>query len=179
LNSGTEVRVWLSDIDPPRRLRLFKATTSSTVITSCRVRHIPVKGWSWQVVNLSHVDCGGAMNGQWSFFIYRNQASAPITLLERLPGRDITASLDPLLWGTPCQPPVIFTPSSLGVHQIHHNIYHSAGLFPTEAITPVFITPCTFSPTKWVKRKLTGIELCRIKDVPETALSILSPTQIA
>jgi hypothetical protein len=69
MKSNVEVSIWLSNIDPPRCLRLFEATAVETIITTQCIHHIPVRGWCWKVVNVTHADCVCVWGGgghQWS-----------------------------------------------------------------------------------------------------------------
>ncbi len=52
-------------------------------------------------------------------------------------------------------------------------------MFPLDAKDPRLIVPCIFSPTKWVRRKLTGIEMCKVKDLPDSYTQQFLSGQIA
>jgi hypothetical protein len=41
------------------------------------------------------------------------------------------------------------------------------------------VVPSVFSPTGWVRRKLTGKEMCRVNDVPDKVYETLGPREVA
>jgi hypothetical protein len=108
MKSNVEVSIWLSNIDPPRCLRLFEATAVETIITTQCIHHIPVRGWCWKVVNVTHADCvcvwggGGVTNGQWSFFIYRPGPEFTLPPLKKIPGQDLAVLFKHTSPGKPC-----------------------------------------------------------------------------
>jgi hypothetical protein len=101
---GITVDVWLSYIDPPRKLSLWDAKSASLIVTSRWARNVP-DGWIFQRINLTHVHCGGATDGLWSFYVYRVKNSTPVPTPAKLPGRDLTCILDSKIQGLPCHPP--------------------------------------------------------------------------
>ncbi len=66
-----EVDVWISNVDPPRRLRLFEARLGYIIVTARRARRASEDFQSCQRLSLSHVQCRGATNGTWNFYIYQ------------------------------------------------------------------------------------------------------------
>jgi len=60
------VTVSLSDIDPPRRLKIYQCNQCELLITSQKAINVPEE-WSKQTYHLADVDCGGHIDGQWHF----------------------------------------------------------------------------------------------------------------
>jgi hypothetical protein len=60
LTIGVQVSVWFSDVDPPRRLRLFEAEPRPVVVTLRRAQQLPVgeKQFAYHWLSLQHSDCG-------------------------------------------------------------------------------------------------------------------------
>ncbi len=60
------------------------------------------------------------------------------------------------------------------VIEIRPKVFYGGGLFPLDVECPQFVVPCIFSPTKWVRRKLSGAEVCKAKDLTEGKINGLS-----
>jgi len=175
-----EVNAWFSEVDPPRKLRIWEST-AYLVVSTKRVRHIPNSWWRMSPSTLHHVDCGGVSDGSWTFYIY-TRTSSPVSLLTPAAGpqRDLTSVMDTLISGTPVQPPPLCqSPMRPVVVQLRPNTYSCSGLFPWNSRKAFVITRSVFSPTKWVKRKLLGSEVLKVLDLPETLVSELSSAQRA
>ena len=173
---------WFSDLDPPRKLKLWVSTTK-LVITRRRVRHLPQGGWRMTNLLIRHADCGGVTDGAWQFFIYQSSASdSSLPLLTRASAaqRDLNSILDTMLSGTPClAPPPIASHVTPKVVLIRPNTYHSTGLLPWNARSSFVITRSVFSPTQWVRRKLNSSEVFKLLDFPEDFSGELSSAQRA
>ncbi len=63
--------------------------------------------------------------------------------------------------------------------RLAEGLYHGGGLYPFNAPDPRFVTHCVFSPTGWVRRRLTGKELCLLKDVPKDVYKTMASEQVA
>jgi hypothetical protein len=177
---GLEVDFWLSDVDPPRKLSLFESDQGSSIISRRRARHPPSKGWWYESFKLSHVECGGDMDGKWTFHVYTPGTSVgAVTQKVTLPGRDISSIFDSKVQGLSCPPPRIVNLAKPQIVKIRPNIFYHGGLFPLESTGPQFVTLCVFSPTGWVRRKLNKKEMCRLKDLPGDVLGSLSTKQVA
>jgi hypothetical protein len=87
--------------------------------------------------------------------------------------------LDTKVQGLPCSEPMNINKEKPEVVEVKRGMYHGGGLYPIMALRPYVISPCIFSPTRWVRRRLTGNELCLIKDIPEDFLPMLSSSEIA
>jgi len=62
--------------------------------------------------------------------------------------------------------------------QVRPNTYHVEGLFPIGAENVQVVAPSVFSSTKWVKRRLSGLEMCRIRDIPDDLAESLSSAEL-
>jgi hypothetical protein len=92
MKSNVEVSIWLSNIDPPRCLRLFEATAVETIITTQCIHHIPVRGWCWKVVNVTHADCVCVWGGGGSPMV--SGVSSSTDLAQSLPSLPSRRSRD-------------------------------------------------------------------------------------
>ncbi len=71
----TKIKMWLSDIDPPRSLGIW-SSEATTVVTSRRARHVFGDDWKMTSFDVGHSPSGGATDGQWTFYMYlRGSAS--------------------------------------------------------------------------------------------------------
>jgi hypothetical protein len=164
---GLDVQIWLSKIDPPRRLGLFISDKPKVIVTCRRVRIALPGDWNWHVINVNHGECGGATDGCWSMHVYRRHDTAQLGSIPSLAARDVLSLLDPKVHGISCQAPMALDKKKCQVVRITEGLYHSGGLYPLHAQQPRFVAPCFFSPTGWVRRRLTGKKMCLLKDVPE------------
>lgn len=55
--------IWLSDGDIPRKLDIWNNVYLHTIITRCRIRHVPHSSWKMQKLELHHAQCGGVTTG--------------------------------------------------------------------------------------------------------------------
>jgi hypothetical protein len=69
-----KIKLWLSEIDPPRAFCLW-SSDASVVITSRRARHIQGNDWAMRSVDMDHILSGGATDGRWGFFVYTRHPS--------------------------------------------------------------------------------------------------------
>ncbi len=132
------------------------------------------------MINLSHAECGGATDGEWRFCVY-TPATVKGVVFEKgnLPGRDLSSILDSKVKGMPCPPRKILQLSKPQVLELRPNVFYHGSLYPLDRTGPQIVTPCVFSLTSWVRRKLNGKEMCRLKDLPELMIDSLSSRQIA
>ncbi len=96
-----------------------------------------------------------------------------------LPPRDLSGILNIKAHGIPCRPPAVKVLNPGKAVSLSQGLYHGGGLYPIKIKELRVVTPCVFSPTGWVKRKVTGRELCLIKDIPEDIVDSLPATKIA
>ncbi len=178
LSLGLNIQFWLSDIDPPRKLSVF-STNAQAVVTCQRVRAFRAGEWTWQVIKLAHAECGGATDGEWNFHVYKRPDAEALASLSPLPPRDLSGILNIKAHGIPCRPPAVQDLNPGKVVSLSKGLYHGGGLYPINIKELRVVTPCVFSPTGWVKRKVTGRELCLIKDIPEDIVDSLPASKIA
>ncbi len=60
----TKIQVWFSDVDSPRRLRVFKGNEVRAVIAMQRAQALPNNLFVYQPVQFPHKGCGGMMDGE-------------------------------------------------------------------------------------------------------------------
>lgn len=174
-----KINYWFCEIDPPRVLSLW-LSEAKFVVTSRRARHVQGPAWRMHPISLSHVNVGGITDGRWDFFFYSNQsdqllsdADAPVTF------RDLSSVLDSQAYGTPVPPPAtaLLHSSRPQVLQLRPNTFHGRGLIPWVSRSFFVIAPSIYSPTKWVRRRCSNLEMSRIFDIPEFVLQSLSKSQ--
>jgi hypothetical protein len=79
--------------------------------------------------------------------------------------------------GIPTRPPSENSNESRAT-KLGKNLFHGGGLYPSQESNFRVVAPCLFSPTGWVKRKLTGREVCLLKDIPEDIIKSLPSDKI-
>jgi hypothetical protein len=66
----SNVNVWLSDVAPPRRLKLWDSS-AILIVLGRRARHLqPSSSWKMTPFPVSHASCGGVTDGSWDIYIY-------------------------------------------------------------------------------------------------------------
>jgi hypothetical protein len=107
LSLGLSVQFWLSDIDPPRKLSVFCSDAVTGLVTCRRVGDFRAGEWIWQVIKLSHAECGGTTDGVWNFHVYKRSGTAALDTPLPLPPRDLSGILNVQVQGIPCRPPSV------------------------------------------------------------------------
>jgi len=88
--------------------------------------------------------------------------------------RNLRSVLDTMAAGRPCgAPPNVSITSKPTVILLRANSFHCDGLFPWNNRLAFIFSPSVFSPTRWVCRHLTVIEMLKMMDVPDTLQSAL------
>jgi hypothetical protein len=64
------------------------------------------------------------------------------------------------------------------VTRIQVATFHVSGLYLMGRKEVRFVVPSVFSPMGWVRRKLTGSEMCQVWDIPQDIAKILNPKEI-
>jgi hypothetical protein len=173
--------IWLSDVDPPRKLRLWESQTR-LVILRHRARHLPTStSWRMTPLTISHLSCGGVTDGSWMVYIY-SRDSTDVSMDRQLSssGRDLNTILDTKTLGRPCAEPLKVPLSSTPrVIKLRGNTYHCNGLFPWSDRLAFVVSPSVFSPTNWVRRHLSGFEMMRVLDVPDSLHTSLTSSDRA
>jgi len=172
------VTIWFSDIDPPRCLSLWDSD-ATMIVSLRRARHIRSSNWAMTPLHLNHVSCGGVTDGSWTVSVYHKKDSASFTLaVHPVSGRNLHSLLDAMASGRPCVAPPKVTPGSTPVViKQRQSTYHCDGLLPWSNRQAFITAPSVFSPTKWVRRKLTTQEMLNVLDVPDSLGSSLTPRQ--
>jgi hypothetical protein len=176
LHCLTKIDAWFSDIDPPRCLPLWDSN-ASLIITARRARHVPNSKWCMEPVTTSHVSSGGVTDGTWTVYIYNNGPSPRKYSLNASAPRDLGGALDTMKEGRPCPAPPDITSTLPQVHQIRPNTYHGHGILPWKARDSFVIAPCIFSPTNWVRRRFSNVEMLKVLDVPDCLSRDLSTSE--
>ncbi len=94
-------------------------------------------------------------------------------------GRDLKSVVDSLVTGRDCPAPSKALSMDLEVKMLRPSVFHVGGLFPSGVAKPKFVVPSIFSPTGWVRRKLTGKEMCLVNDIPNNVYNRLSAKEVA
>jgi hypothetical protein len=173
---AANAEVWFSDLDPPRKLNLW-ITQARFIITSRRARTVP-EPWKFQMMSLSHVECGGITTGVWEFYIYSQSPEDKISRPTQVAGRDLRTVLNTKLEGMACPKPTTELSSERKAIQIRPNTFHGGGLLPWGGSHVKVVAPCIFSKTGWVRRHLAGSEMLKALDVPDEVESILTSGQV-
>jgi len=176
----TPANLWLSDVEPPRRLGLFTRFSSAIVITRRRVRYDVTLTHGYHFRRLAHANCGGVTDSSWDLHIYLPRGISMGEPIAQRAGRDLCVIVDSKLGGVPCPPPVkLKTAVRPDVISLRPGTYHAGGLYPISKGPCRLIVPSVFSPTGWVRRKLSGKELCAAQDIAEEQFDKLSSKEIA
>ena len=175
------VQVWMSDINLPSKLNhLF--TEAKLVILRRRARQVPPATWTMHAFTVTHAECGGVTDGKWVLFVYAKDApNLPDTLqFMSTSHRNLRSVLDSMSPGRPCsEPPKLASTTPLGLVKLRGTSFHCDGLFPWQDRLSFVFCPSIFSPTKWVRRHLTGGEMMRVLDIPDHVTLELSSSQRA
>jgi hypothetical protein len=160
------VDCYISDYDFSQgKLKSSCNYVSSFVLLSRSARR-PPKNWFKVIKDVSHVNCGGVTDGIWKLFVYHRQESVCLDVQPQVT-RDLSSCLDSLLHkGVPCLMPRNVAPNTLAVHEVRPGLICSDDLFTWKQQTVSVICSNVFSPTKWVKWKLTYFDLAKVLDIP-------------
>jgi hypothetical protein len=136
---------------------------------------------SWKMIPkvLSHVEVGGCTDGQWSIYYYsKSQMSFEMTAGSAA-FRDLSSVLDPKVNGIPCSAPGENLDASRRpeVIQLRPNVYHGGGLIPWVARSSFIVSPSIYSPTRWVRRRLTNQEMSSVLDYSSEMFKGLTQNQ--
>jgi hypothetical protein len=129
-----------------------------------------LKNWKFQFVDTVHASVGGVSDFRGSFRLgwpisAQNSPVSP-KILHCYPITDVGSILDCKNKGFEVSQPRLPTLQQPEVKLITHGAHHHRGLFPLSIPDAYFITPCVFSATHWVKRKLTLEEMLLVHDFP-------------
>jgi hypothetical protein len=115
---------------------------------------------------LSHVEVGGCTDGQWSIYYYSKSQMTFEMTAGSAAFRDLSSVLDPKVNGIPCSAPGenLDTSRRPEVIQLRPNVYHGGGLIPWVARSSFIVSPSIYSPTRWVRRRLTNQEMISVLD---------------
>jgi len=161
------VNVWFCNVEPPRGMRIFGDDADHRVmIFSCRqFRQTCPASHTYQQLTMEHSECGGVTDGKWNVHVYRHKSTKELVPGGRLGGRDIYSIVDSTVHGYACPAPQKVITTEIGVAQLQPSTYHAAGLYPLKKPAVRFVVPSVFSPTGWVRQKLTGPEMCQVWDI--------------
>jgi hypothetical protein len=166
------VACWVCDIEPPRKLDLWNSTASLIIIMrKARVFH--KMSWQPYAKFITHADVGGITDGQWRINFY-HPTGAPLIdeylNFQASVSRDLSCILNTTSHGRPCpNPPKVAyvqqkTPQ---VHEVRPNTFHPHGLVPWGTRHYWVISPSIYSPTGWVRRRLSVQEQLATLDIPK------------
>ena len=174
-------QVWLCDMEPSRSLKIFGGIGEHkpVVISLRRFRQQVPLGYKYRRICLLHQQCGGVSDRATHFHIYHALGKEVSWEVKAVASRDLNSVVDPKVSGYPCPAPRTAPLGNPQVVQIRPNTYHVGGLYPSSALTPRFVAPCVFSQTGWVRRYLSGREMCEVLDVPPDVRDSLSSGEIS
>jgi hypothetical protein len=180
LGCRLSIDVWLCDTEPPRGLKIFgeSATSQVWIITCRRFRQTCPSGHSYHFFTLMHASCGGVTDGDWSVHVYKPIGVKELHPFQTVGGRDLHSVVDATISGYPCPPPRHVDPKVPRVIQLQPTTYHVSGLFPLGKVNVRFVVPSIFSSTGWVRRKLTGAEMCKVWDLPDDVTGGLNAREV-
>ena len=160
---------------------MFEGPEVRAVITMRRARGIPSsRQFAYHSFRLAHKNCGGMTDGEWQVHLYLRIGAWDLASPTDLPSRDMLCIVNAKLHGMPCQaPPQISAGSVAKVREVRPGLYRVDGLCPWGRDRLQVVAPCVFSVTKWVRRHLSGTELCLVKDVSEELQAGLVSKDIA
>jgi hypothetical protein len=124
--------------------------------------------------SLSHVNTGGLTDGSWSIYHHASHESYQLKVANSRPFRDLRSVLQTTVEGQSCPPPKILNPSCPKVVELRPNTYHGSGILPLANRNCFIIAPSVFSPTSWVRRRITDPEWFSILDIPDYFLQSLT-----
>ncbi len=169
--------VWLCDVEPSRRLKVWGTAEDNCMTLVClrRLRQAIPVGFSYRRVRLEHRDCGGLSDAMRWMHVYHGYGEEVSWDFEAVAGRDLRSVVDPKVTGYPCPAPWAAPVGKPKVTPIRPNTFHGGGLYPSSAVAPRFVVPSVFSKTGWIQRQLAGAEMCGIYDIlPEVAENLTS-----
>jgi len=181
LGCKLNVLVWFCDVEPPRGMRIFGDTADGqvTVVSLRRFRQVIPQGYMYQNLRLRHEDCGGVTDGEWPIHVYRRGVDPLMERPRPVAGRDLYSLVDTTTHGYVCQPPAKVVTNKPRVIQLQPTTYHIGGLFPMHKKDARFVVPSVFSTMGWVRRKLTGFEMCQVFDVPSEVCHRLTSKEVS
>jgi hypothetical protein len=140
------------------------------VVVSRAAQQSPAN-WFCTPINISHFDCGDVTDTSWLLSVYAHTHNLQLCIPQQ-GGRDLSSCSNALVRsGVPClAPPPVQTNSPSDqptVIEIHPSVLDCQGLLPRQSWNSLFVTRCTFSPTKWCKQKVTLSKLSKALDIPE------------
>ncbi len=173
----TKLNYWFSDSDPPRSLNLWKSY-AKVIVSIRRARHVDDSSWTMTPFHFQHSAVGGATDASGSLYVYAKEPVSLSQVVNPISLRDLSGILDSKIPGTPCPAPLQVSNKEPKVIQVRPNTYHGGGLLPWTARNAFIIAPCCFSPTNWVRRRLSSMEMCNVLDIPIPIAEKLSQSQI-
>jgi hypothetical protein len=154
---ATKIQVWFSDVDPPRRLRVFEGDDVRAVIAMRWARALPNNLFVYQPVRLTHKGYGGMIDGEWQIHVYLQIGGWEVVKYTNLPSRDMLCIINTKIQGLPCPAPPKSSHRVSRVRIIRPGLYRTDGLCPWGVDRVQVVAPCVFSVTNWVRRHLSGI----------------------
>jgi hypothetical protein len=79
----------------------------------------------------------------------------------------------------PCPAPLACQSPQSKVREVRPGVFHVEGLCPWSVEIIQVDVPCIYSPMRWARRKLTGQKVCRMKDISEDIINLLTSKDIA
>jgi hypothetical protein len=174
----TKIKIWLSDIDPPRSFGLW-SSEATVIVTGRRARHVSGDDWKMNAVDVSHSPSGGVTDGQWTFYVYLKGSTSVIPPISPVGFRDLTSILDSKVGGLPCPAPCAENLDSKipRVVQLRPSTFFVGGLLPWDTRNLFVITPCVYSPTGWVRRRINNKVFFDVLDIPDKLIRDLNVNQ--
>ena len=171
-----DIDVWMSDTNMPNKLNIL-VSSASIVIMQRRCRQVPPDEWVRSQISLTHAECGGVTDGSWTLHLYTKAISPAMSTGPTIStsGRNVRTVLDSMTNGRPsAEPPKVASTTQPVTVRLQGSTYHCDGLFPWNERLCFFYCPSIYSPTKWVRRHLSGIEMMRLLDIPDELHSELT-----
>jgi hypothetical protein len=152
LNLGIQVtpHIWLSDVEPARRLKLWgcEVIRQPLVVTRRLRQEVPAE-YSYLLCQFTHSGCGGMTDATYIFHIYHTGKCDKIWETESVGGRDLNSIMDPKAHGYPCPPPRTVPDGTPTVIQLQSSTYHVSGFYPRNVIQLRFVVPSMFLTMGW------------------------------
>ncbi len=170
------VEHWFSDVEPPRKLGLWY-TTAKTITSLRRIRHFPASNWKIDQRKITHSSIGGVTDGDWTLYHYENGDTNYLHMMNSRSSQDLRSVMSSTMEGRPCPPPGSSNLTTPTVIQLRPNTFHGSGILPWQNRNCFVVTPSVFSPTSWVRRRISDQEWASILDLPDMIFNKLPPKE--
>ena len=155
-------------------------TFGSICLFDWNVRIKNWKEWIIQSHSIKHNECGGVsdFSGVVKIAILKPMISSfrlKNNFISHYPVSSLDSILSHIENGENLKTaPRLATMSIPAVTSALHDSFHTGGLFPTMEHRPFFLIPCVFSPSRWVRRRLSTKERLGVQDIPISIMSCMT-----